>query len=161
LAFGVIALVMVVALRSLPAGLVAMAPNLFPAVVVFGFMGWTGQLVEIGSVMTASAALGIAVDDTFHFLTWFRRGSLEGMSRRQSLSFAYQRCAEAMIHTTVICSLALAVFALSTFMPVVHFAWLMVTLLMAALAGDLIFLPALLAGPAGRAFERKPNATTE
>ena len=157
LAFGVIALVMVVALRSPSAGLLAMAPNLFPAVMVFGFMGWTGQLVEIGSVMTASAALGIAVDDTFHFLTWFRRGSLEGLSRSEALSYAYRRCAEAMIHTTIICSAALVVFAISTFMPVVHFAWLMVTLLLAALIGDLVFLPALLAGPAGRAFAGNPK----
>ena len=161
LAFGVIAVVMVIALRSLSAGLLAMAPNLFPAVVVFGFMGWTGQLVEIGSVMTASAALGIAVDDTFHFLTWFRRGSAEGMSRSQSLSYAYRRCAEAMIHTTIICSSALVVFSVSTFMPVVHFAWLMVTLLIAALIGDLVFLPALLAGPAGRVFQRKRDTAAE
>ena len=161
LAFGVIALVMMVALRSPVAGMLAMAPNLFPAVVVFGFMGWTGQLVEIGSVMTASAALGIAVDDTFHFLTWFRRGSAEGMSRSQSLTYAYRRCADAMIHTTIVCSSALLVFSLSSFMPVVHFAWLMVTLLIAALIGDLVFLPALLAGPAGRAFRRKCNAAGE
>jgi uncharacterized protein len=161
LAFGVIALVMVIALRSPAAGLLAMAPNLFPAVMVFGFMGWTGQLIEIGSVMTASAALGIAVDDTFHFLTWFRRGSAEGMSRRQSLSYAYRRCADAMIHTTIICSSALVVFSLSTFMPVVHFAWLMVTLLIAALIGDLVFLPAMLAGPAGRAFQSKPDTPAE
>ena len=161
LAFGVIALVMMIALRSPAAGLLAMAPNLFPAVVVFGFMGWTGQLIEIGSVMTASAALGIAVDDTFHFLTWFRRGSAEGMSRSQSLSYAYRRCAGAMIHTTIICSSALVVFGLSTFMPVVHFGWLMVTLLIAALIGDLVFLPAMLAGPAGRVFQRKDDTPAE
>ena len=161
LAFGVIAVVMVIALRSPVAGLLAMAPNLFPAVVVFGFMGWTGQLIEIGSVMTASAALGIAVDDTFHFLTWFRRGSAEGMSRSRSLAYAYRRCADAMIHTTIICSSALLVFGVSTFMPVVHFAWLMVTLLIAALIGDLVFLPAILAGPAGRAFQRKRDTAAE
>jgi hypothetical protein len=154
LAFGVIALVMIVALRSPAAGMLSMAPNLFPAVVVFGLMGWRGVLIEIGSVMTASAALGIAVDDTFHFLTWFCRASSEGKPRREALSFAYQRCAGAMATTTLICSCGLAVFALSTFMPIVHFAWMMVSLLAAALAGDLIFLPAMLAGPLGRVFRR-------
>lgn len=155
LAFGVIAVVMMVALGSIRAGLLAMVPNLFPAVAVFGFMGWTGRLVEIGSVMTASAALGIAVDDTFHFLTWFSRGSRDGMSRHESLAYAFRRCATAMINTTIICASGMAIFSLSTFMPVVHFAWLMVMLLTAALAGDLILLPAMLAGPAGKVFERK------
>jgi predicted RND superfamily exporter protein len=154
-AFFVIALVMVVVLRSIRAGLLAMLPNVFPAVVVFGFMGWSGVLIEIGSVMTASAALGIAVDDTFHFLAWFRRGVEDGMPRHKALYHAYRRCAQAMISTTVICGAGLIVFSLSTFMPIVHFAWLMVTLLAAALLGDLVFLPAMLAGPAGAVFSGK------
>ena len=154
LAFGVIAIVMIVALRSPAAGMLSMAPNLFPAVLVFGFMGWRGVLIEIGSVMTASAALGIAVDDTFHFLTWFCRANAGGKSRRESLQIAYERCAGAMATTTLICSCGLAVFALSTFMPIVHFAWMMVSLLATALVGDLIFLPAMLAGPLGRVFQR-------
>ncbi len=154
-AFFVIALVMVVVLRSVRAGLLAMLPNVFPAVIVFGFMGWSGVLIEIGSVMTASAALGIAVDDTFHFLAWFRRGVEAGMPRHKALHHAYRRCAQAMISTTVICGAGLIVFSLSTFMPIVHFAWLMVTLLAAALLGDLVFLPAMLAGPLGEVFRGK------
>ncbi len=154
LAFAVIALVMVVALRSPTAGLLSMAPNLFPAVVVFGIMGWRGVLIEIGSVMTASAALGIAVDDTFHFLTWFCQATSAGKSRREALRIAYQRCAGAMTTTTLICTCGLVVFALSTFMPIVHFAWMMVFLLSTALVGDLVFLPAMLAGPLGKVFQR-------
>ena len=154
LAFGVIGIIMIVALRSPAAGMLSMAPNLFPAVVVFGFMGWRGVLIEIGSVMTASAALGIAVDDTFHFLTWYCRASAGGKSRQEALRIAYQRCAGAMTTTTLICSCGLAVFALSTFMPIVHFAWMMVSLLAAALVGDLIFLPAMLASPLGKVFQR-------
>lgn len=154
LAFSVIALVMIVALRSPASGMLSMAPNLFPVVVVFGFMGWSGVLIEIGSVMTASAALGIAVDDTFHFLTWFSRAAGEGKPRREAIRFAYQRCASAMTTTSLICSCGLAVFALSTFMPIVHFAWMMVSLLAAALFGDLVFLPAMLSGPMGKVFRR-------
>ncbi len=149
-AFAAIAVVMVVALRSLRAGLLVMAPNIFPAIVVFGLMGWAEIQVEIGSVMTASAALGIAVDDTFHFLTWFRRGTRQGMSRHDALRFAYERCAGAMILTTLICSAGLIVFTLSSFMPIVRFALMMSSLLLAAIIGDLVFLPAVLAGPLGR-----------
>jgi len=154
-AFAVIAVVMVVALRSLRAGLLAMAPNIFPAVVIFGLMGWSKIWVEIGSVMTASAALGIAVDDTFHFLTWFRRGTRQGMSRHDAVRFAYERCAGAVILTTLICSAGLIVFTLSSFMPIVRFAILMCSLLLTAIIGDLVFLPAVLAGPLGRLFQAK------
>jgi predicted RND superfamily exporter protein len=108
--------------------------------------------------MTASAALGIAVDDTVHLLAWFRRGMAGGRSRGAAIDDAVGHCAAAMIHTTLICSSGLLVFALSTFVPILHFAWLMFFLLLSALVGDLILLPAILAGPAGRFFEpkRKP-----
>lgn len=154
-AFAVIAGVLVFVLRSVSATLLTMIPNLFPAVVVFGGIQWIGIPVQIGSVMTASAALGIAVDDTVHFLTWFRRGLDSGMSRAAAIKNAYARCAGAMIHTTLICAGGLAVFAFSSFVPILHFAYLMVFLLCSALVGDLLLLPAILAGPAGRRFERR------
>ncbi|MFO7904476.1 MAG: efflux RND transporter permease subunit [Planctomycetota bacterium] len=150
LAFAVIAVVMVVVLRDARSGLLTMIPNIFPAVVAFGGMGWCGIWIEIGSIMTASAAMGIAVDDTFHLLTWYRRGLSRQYPRRGAVRFALQRCASAMAHTTLVCSCALLVFSLSSFMPIRRFAWLMATLLVAALLGDLILLPAILSSPLGK-----------
>ena len=156
-AFVLIAILMIVLLRSTRAGLISMLPNVFPVAVIFGGMGWTGAFVDIGSMMTASVAMGIAVDDTVHFLTWFRRGMHDGMSRREAVSDAYRRCAMAMTQTTAIAGLSLLVFGLSPFQPVSQFGILMFVLLLGALVGDLVFLPALLAGPAGRLFEEKHN----
>ncbi len=152
LAFVLICVVMMSVLRSPSAGLLSMIPNVFPIITVFGFMGWVGILVDIGTMMTASVAMGVAVDDTVHFLTWFRRGILKGLDRRGAVKLAYSRCATAMIQTTIIGGLGLGVFALSTFTPTQRFGYLMVVLLAAALVGDLVLLPALLAGPVGRFF---------
>ncbi|MEW4454990.1 MMPL family transporter [Bremerella sp. JC817] len=151
-AFVLIALVMSLVLKSLRAGLISMLPNVFPICVVFGFMSWTGMEVDIGTMMTASVAMGVAVDDTVHFLTWFRWGLDEGYTRARAIKEAYSRCAMAMFQTTIIGGLGLAVFGLSTFTPTQRFGYLMVSLLAVALVGDLIFLPALLAGPLGRVF---------
>jgi predicted RND superfamily exporter protein len=153
-AFAVIATVLLFVLRSFSATCLAMIPNAFPAVIVFGGLQWAGIPAQIGSVMTASAALGIAVDDTVHVLTWFRRGLDQGMSRRDAIQDAFGRCAGAMIQTTLICSCGLIVFSLSSFVPILHFAWLMVFLLGSALIGDLVLLPAMLAGPLGRCFDK-------
>ncbi len=162
LAFAVIALVMVIVLRSISSGLLAMIPNVFPAVVIFGLMGWCSIWIEIGSIMTASAAMGIAVDDTFHLLAWHRRGIRLQMPRQDAMRFAVHRCAGAMIHTTLICSFALLIFSLSSFMPIRRFSWLMASLLLAALLGDLVMLPALLASPLGRFFSpRSDTPATE
>lgn len=155
LAFVLIAIVLAVVLRSLYAGLLVMLPSVFPAVITFGTMGLSGCLVDIGAMMTASVALGIAVDDTLHYLTWFRRALRQGMPRRDAIVEAYLRCAAAMTQTTLIAGLGLLVFTLSSFQPVAQFGLLMFILLAAALVGDLILLPAILATRLGRAFERE------
>ncbi len=172
-AFLMIALVMMIVLRRGPlrwcnllnirAGLISMAPNVFPIMLIFGFMGHAHVLIDIGTMMTASVAMGVAVDDTIHFLTWFRDGYASGLSRSQAVLYAYQRCAAAMTQTTLIGGLGLAVFAFSTFTPTQYFGVMMLALLVAALVGDLIFLPALLAGPLGRYFcpQRSEGGTAE
>ena len=152
-------------LQGLGSGALSMIPNVFPVVIIFGFIGWTDKffgesiLVDIGMMMTASVAMGVAVDDTIHFLTWFREGLRRGLDRREAIFVAYKHVAPAMTQTTLIAGLGLSVFALSTFTPTQRFGTLMLTLLLAALVGDLIFLPALLASPLGRIFSMvKPVA---
>ena len=156
-----IACVMVVVLRSPGGGLVSMIPNVFPIVSVFGTLGWLGIKIDIGIMMTASVALGVAVDDTIHFLTWFRRGIVQGLDRRSATLMAFDRCAIAMTQTTIIAGLGLAVFATSTFTPTQQFGYLMITMLAAALVGDLLMLPALLCGPLGRFFAPGAPAVPE
>jgi predicted RND superfamily exporter protein len=149
LALVLVAIVMMFALRSIFCGLLAMIPNVFPTLLLFGGMGWLGKTVDIGTVMTASVALGMAVDGTFHFLKWFTQSMTEGLSRQQAISIAFTHCGRALVQTTIICAAGLLIYVFSGFIPVRHFSLMMVLLLMAALVGDLILLPALLAGRLG------------
>lgn len=151
-ALALITLVMVFALRSLRAGLIAMVPNVFPTLIMFGSMGWLDHSIDIGTVMTASVALGIAVDGTFHFMKWFCNEIDLGKGRRQAIVHAYRHCGLALIQTTLICGCGLLVFGLSGFLPARFFALHLFLLLVLALVGDLIVLPALLASPLGRVF---------
>ena len=144
--------VMIVVLRSVLAGLVAMIPNVFPAIAIFGSMGWLGIAVDIGSVMTASVALGIAVDGTIHFLSWFRREVRKGRSRPSAISYVYRHCGRALTQTTIVCALGLMVYCVSGFVPARRFSWMLLLSLLAAMVGDLILLPALLVGPLGKLF---------
>ena len=167
LAFVMIAIVMMVMMRNgrlsptnfanIRGGMVSMIPNVFPVILVFGLMGHIGAALDIGSMMTASVAMGVAVDDTIHFLTWFRKGLNKGLARRGALMLAYQRCGAAMTQTTLIGGLGLSVFALSSFTPTQRFGVLMLTLLAAALLGDLLFLPAILSSPLGKYFSSKES----
>ncbi|MEM6469002.1 MAG: MMPL family transporter [Planctomycetota bacterium] len=137
---------------GLMAGSVSMIPNMFPVLLVFGMMGHMGRLIDIGTMMTASVAMGVAVDDTIHFLTWFRSYLDKGFDRIKAVEMTYRRVGPAMTQTTIVGGVGLFVFALSTFTPTQRFGTLMLILLAAALVGDLILLPALLASPLGKVF---------
>ncbi|TWU42506.1 efflux RND transporter permease subunit [Novipirellula artificiosorum] len=135
------------------AGMIAMIPNVFPVLLVFGVMCHRGIAIDIGTMMTASVAMGVAVDDTIHFLSWFRANLDAGLSRVEAVIETYRRVGPAMTQTTIVGGLGLFVFALSTFTPTQRFGVLMLVMLGAALVGDLVLLPALLAGPLGRFFK--------
>ena len=158
-------IVMIVVIRNVAGGMLVMLPNVFPALILFGGMGWLRHAVDIGTVMTASVALGIAVDDTLHFLAWFRRELDKGCTPQIAVTNTMKHCAKAMVQTTAICGLGLLVLALSGFVPTQRFALMMFALLTFALLGDLVLLPALLSGRAGQLFvtkkeEEKRSATT-
>ncbi|QDV22694.1 efflux RND transporter permease subunit [Aureliella helgolandensis] len=145
--------------RNFGAGLLAMVPNVIPCILVLGTMGLLGLRIEIGSMMTASVALGIAVDDTLHFLTWFRRGLQSAKvrkgpaARHHAVLLALQKCGGAMTQTSIICGVGLLAYAMSDFVPIARFSWVMSAMLASALLADLIVLPALLLSPLGALFE--------
>lgn len=139
-------------------GMLSMLPNILPLVVVFGMMGHLADYdikVDIGSMMTASVAMGIAVDDTIHFLTWYRQALADGATKQEAIDLGYARCAKAMTQTTLIAGLGLFAFAFSSFTPTQRFGTLMLLLLTVALIGDLVFLPALISSPWGKYFGKE------
>jgi predicted RND superfamily exporter protein len=144
LAAALITLCMVLLLRSVRLGLVSLIPNVLPIVMMFGTMGLCGIPLDITTVIVAGLALGIAVDDTIHFMTRFQRelaatGSYEQAIRRSNLTIA-----RAMIATSVILGAGFATFTLGSFTGTVYFGVLCGLTMAYALAGDLLLLPALL-----------------
>jgi predicted RND superfamily exporter protein len=153
-AFVMIAVVMALNFRSVMAGLLAMIPTVWPVAIVFGGMGWLGIPIDIGTMMTAGVAMGVCVDDTVHYGTWFRRGLRMGLNRIEATRFAFEHAAAAMYQSNFVVGFGLAAFGISAFMPTRRFGLLMLTLLMFGLLADLVLTPAIMAGPFGRFFSK-------
>lgn len=165
-AFAIIAVVMILFLRSVIGGVVSMIPNLVPTVVLFGMMGWLRFPLDIGSVMTASVALGIAVDDNVHLLSRYRNFHHSGLTRARAAEKALRQCGGAMLQTTIVCSLSLMAYGLSDFVPTRRFAFFMLGLLTVAWLCVSILLPALMASSLGKRLARssesaRPEASPE
>jgi uncharacterized protein len=152
--------IIMIVCRSILGGGVVMMPNVLPVLVIFGGMGWLGIPVDIGSMMAASIALGVAVDDTIHFLTWYRDGLNRLGERNPAIVYAYRRAGPPTVQAALISGLGLAVFAFSTFTPTQKLGWLMMTILLCGMVAELVMLPAILAGPLGKVFpiRRPPSA---
>ena len=160
--FAIIVFVMILLCRAASAGLVLLLPAAFPAVMVFGGMCWGNSLlksldagsllIDIGTVMAPSVALGVTVDDVVHFMLWFRRGITDGLDRKQATMLAFKGCARAMYQSWGVIGIGLSVFSLSPFGPTQRFGYMMLSMLTIALVGNLVFLPALLSGPLGGVF---------
>jgi uncharacterized protein len=134
-----------------------MLPNVWPIAIVFGMLGWLGIKVDIGTMMTASVAMGVCVDDMVHYCNWFRRGTRMGMTRHQAVVFAYENCAVPMYQSSAIVAFGLLTFGLSNFIPTVRFGVLMFALLALGLFSDVVLTPAMMAGPLGYFFTAKPK----
>lgn len=147
-----IGVAMVLLLRNFSAGFLLIVPSIFPMACVFGAMGWLGVVIDVGTVMVPAVALGVTIDDAIHFMLWCRHGQERGMNRHDAIMFAYSDCARAIYQSWGVIGLGLFAFALSSFTPTQRFGYLMFTMLTVSSIGNLVLLPALLAGPAGRFF---------
>jgi predicted RND superfamily exporter protein len=143
-ALGVIFLVMVASLRSFSLALLTIIPNLVPICVVFGILGWVGYPVDIGMMMSGSIALGITVDGTFHFLSRYEEAVKQGKLGGHAVRLALMNTGGPIFESIVVSSLGMLALSLSSFTPTIRFGVMMATLLMTALAGGLVLLPALL-----------------
>ena len=130
--------------RSVLFGLVAILPNMTPLILTMGYMGFQGYDLNAGNVVVFSLSLGIAVDNTIHFLTRFREEIAE-RSVHEALQRTVQYTGRAIVLSSVIIISGLAVLMLSEFKPTRGFAELTSFTMLSALIGDLILLPATLA----------------
>ncbi len=144
LAVLVIWVIMLAALRSWKLGLLSLIPNLFPLAFNFGLMGLLNIPLNTATAVIAAVAIGMVVDNTIHFIGAYVDNQGSGLTTSQSLSSAILTKGQAMISSTLILVIGFGVSVLSHFVPTVHFGFLSAMIMLSALAGDILFLPALI-----------------
>ncbi len=143
-AFVIILFMMYFVCRNISLTLISMIPNVFPIMVTLGFMGWMDIPLDVATIMIASVVIGIAVDDTIHFITWYRRNITAGMGNRDALGNAYRDVGRPIIITSLVLSCGFFVLVLGTVRPTQTFGVLTAFSMLTALVGDLLLLPALI-----------------
>ncbi|MGE4442180.1 MAG: RND family transporter [Desulfomicrobium sp.] len=144
LALGVIALIMFAVLRSFRIGLLSLIPNLFPLILNFGVMGMLRIPLDTSTALISVVALGIAVDDTIHFLTEYNVLRNSGLKRVDALEQVMLRKGKPILTTSLILCIGFGVLVFSNFVPTFYFGLLSALVMLTALAGDVFLLPAIM-----------------
>jgi predicted RND superfamily exporter protein/outer membrane lipoprotein-sorting protein len=139
----VITLTMALAFRSWRLGLLSMIPNVWPIAFTLGFMGWVGLRLDMVNAMVAAVAIGIAVDDTIHFIAKYIEAVDDDKDLLQAVAYAFHVSGRAIVFTSIILFAGFAVILRSTFLPSVWFALLAAITIVMALLADLFILPAI------------------
>jgi uncharacterized protein len=140
-----IAIIMILALRSVGMGLISLVPNALPILSAFG--AWAILVGEVGFSVAAIAAIsmGIVIDDTVHFLAKYMRARRDkGLSSADSIRYAFETVGVAIIVNTVILGAGFLVLTLSAFKINEEMGMLTSLTIGFALILDFLFLPALL-----------------
>jgi len=111
-----VTITILIALRSMRYAIISIIPNSVPAFMAFGVWGLVNGQVNMAVAMVFSITLGILVDDTVHFITKYRRGrKVKGLSKEQSIEYAFSNVGMALVITTIVLALGFGVLGTSSF----------------------------------------------
>jgi len=139
-----ISVLLLLALGSIKAGLLSIVPNLLPATLAVGIMGYLGLPIDFFTMIIAPIIIGIAVDDTIHFLAFYRNEMREHNDIQLALTNTVRHVGQAVIFTTLIIGLGLGVLAFSSSVGTAYVGIFGALSMLVALLCDLLLLPALM-----------------
>jgi predicted RND superfamily exporter protein len=151
--------VLAVIFRSVGLAALGCLVSFFPVAFILGLMGLLGVPISLATVLIAGIAVGLAVDDTIHFLFAYREGRRSGLSPEVSTRRTLATVGSRMILTSLILIGGFGCMAVSDFMPSANFGAFTALTILAALMADLTLLPLVLGMAAG--LRRKMSATPE
>jgi hypothetical protein len=137
-------------LRSLRLTLAAVPANVFPVALVFGVMGWTGIPLDIATATIGAIVLGIAVDDTIHFLFRYRTEREAGASVEEAVGRTYRETGRSVVFASMVLAIGFAVLATSSSQSIAYFGIVSSLSIVGAMLADLFLLPVVILLPRRR-----------
>ena len=157
----IIFIVLTLVYRSLRLGLLTIIPNMFPLMFTGAVLAFTGQPLNVAAVCSFTVCLGIAVDDTIHFLTRYQIERKAGKGVEEALRRSFRLVGTVLVTTTLILVAGFSTVLFSELAGHRAFALMAVCTIAAALVGDLLFLPAMLNWFRGKEKETDDQSDSE
>ena len=150
--FLAIMLMFLLLFRSAKIAVAAIIPNLSAAAIVLGVMGWLNIPLDLMTITIAAITVGIAVDDTIHYIHRFRTEFMKDGDYWAAIARCHRTIGRAMYYTSLTIMLGFSILVLSRFVPTIYFGLLTGLAMVVALLANLTMLPILI-----RAFRAAGN----
>lgn len=134
----------IVLFQSFKLALIGLFPNMLSAALVLGFMGWRGIPLDMMTITIAAISVGIAVDNTIHYIIRFKREFAQGGDYPNVIARCHKSIGKAMYYTSITIVFGFSMLALSSFIPTIYFGLLTGIAMLVALILSLSLLPSLL-----------------
>jgi len=144
LVFGVIVLTMLALLRNVRMTIIATIPNIVPLIFILGTLGLMGADLQTSNIISFTVAVGLAVDDTIHFIVRYREERQRGLSTEKAIHKTILGAGHAIVLTSILLVFGFGVLVFSPLTSTYFFGLLSCITMAAAVLGDLIILPAML-----------------
>lgn len=141
--FFVLTLAFAIIFRSLRTAVLAMTPNLLATMAILGLMGWFAIPLDLMTITVAAIAMGIAVDDTIHYVHRYQQEAQEH-SPKDAVDRTHRSVGYAIVYTSLIVMLGFSLLGFSDFNPSVYFGLLIGLAMLFAMLSNLTLLPVLL-----------------
>jgi uncharacterized protein len=124
--------------------IIGLIPNLIPLIFISGLMGYFGISMKMSTAILFSVTLGIAVDDTVHFLSKLRMETKSQPSVLDALRATYLSTGKPMIIMTMLLCLGFAVLALSSFKALQTIGIVVSLALLIGMINEILLMPVLI-----------------
>ena len=139
-----ILLMFMILFKNISMALIGIVPNLLAAGTVLSLMGWMGIPLDMMTITIAAITVGIAVDDTIHYIHRFKTEFKIDQNYLASMERCHGSIGKAIYYTSVTITLGFSILSLSEFMPTIYFGLLTGAAMVVALIGALTLLPLLI-----------------
>jgi predicted RND superfamily exporter protein len=150
MALAIITPLMVLLIGNVRVGLLAMIPNLTPILLTLGIMGWADIPLDTFTLLIGSVAMGLAVDDTIHFMHNFRRYFDEHANVEVAVRKTLETTGQALLFTSIVLALGFAIYTQAYLTNLFYFGLLTALTIVFAFLADIVLAPALLVKVFGR-----------
>ena len=140
---GIFAMFMIL-FRNFKLSLIGVVPNFIAAFFILGIIGLLGIPLDMMTITIAAITIGIAVDNSIHYIYRFKEEFLKNKDYNKTLKVCHSTVGVAILNTSITIVFGFSILVFSKFIPTIYFGVFTGLAMLLAMISVLTLLPSLI-----------------